>query len=538
MNNINITILNEQNEELTLNNFNIDLMEHQKRILFYIYNYEKNIIYKLDFLKKYNCDFISTYVIVNIFLSNNYFNFILKNIKKKLPVQKIICINDIVGSGKSYMALSVIKNTEADIYKNFNLNSYKNIIIVKFKLIKQWCEYLNRCNMLFICVNTNLKLKELVNSIEKYNIILLSYNFIKQYYETFNHLIYLRCFVDEYDNIATYSRNNIEYVNKILFQQSIFKYIISSTLNHKELLNKSTNVSLPISYIKNNSVLIINKLNLPQPIIKKYELKNKAFDIVLSLNNNDSDIIKQINADNYTNGNDIIYTIFNDLISEKNNLEKLTNDYQSESGTLILKKINNINTNINNIKDRILIDNCPICFERINNKILLLCCNNVCCKDCLLKITKCMMCRQEIKKTKFTSLTDSIKHKIDHIKNLTVEPNSKILILGDNKYHIKKDNLEEISYTLFNTNTLKILDGNTNTCNKAVDDFKNGNVNILYLKNYTSIVGFNFEFVTDLIILCTLSYNDLTQLIGRLQRIGRINSATIHIYDYEYKICH
>jgi len=143
-----------------------------------------------------------------------------------------------------------------------------------------------------------------------------------------------------------------------------------------------------------------------------------------------------------------------------------------------------------------------------------------------------MMCRKEIKKTKFTSLTDSIKHKIDHIKNLTFEPNSKILIIGDNIHCIKKDNLEEISYNLFNTNMVRILTGNTNTCNKIINDFKNDNINILYLKDYTSIVGFNFEFVTDLIILGDLLDEELTQIIGRLQRIGRVKTANIHIYKY------
>ena len=82
-----------------------------------------------------------------------------------------------------------------------------------------------------------------------------------------------------------------------------------------------------------------------------------------------------------------------------------------------------------------------------------------------------------------------------------------------------------------------MLKGSSNVLSKTINEYKNGDINVLLLdaENYGS--GLNLEMTTDIIIYNNLGESLEKQVIGRGQRLGRKESLTVTYLQYnnEYK---
>ena len=70
---------------------------------------------------------------------------------------------------------------------------------------------------------------------------------------------------------------------------------------------------------------------------------------------------------------------------------------------------------------------------------------------------------------------------------------------------------------------------------KAIDEFKSGKIKVIYLNSQYNGAGIELTEATDIIIMNKMKEHMQNQIIGRAQRMGRVNTLTVHniIYDQE-----
>ena len=112
------------------------------------------------------------------------------------------------------------------------------------------------------------------------------------------------------------------------------------------------------------------------------------------------------------------------------------------------------------------------------------------------------------------------------------------LIFSDNNYFFKNIKLELDNHSISN----RTLKGNTNTINSIIRKYKNHDINVLLLNMKHCGSGINLEMSDNIYIMNFLSSDMETQVIGRVNRIGKKNDLNInyylttHEYDFYKKI--
>lgn len=526
--------------------FNIKLWQNQKNLITYLLNLE-NIFIEMGNIKNNILALANKYIDIHKSISvmpyhdKKFIDEIRYSISK---VKKIMCICDDVGQGKSYIALTI----SCQKYDAFEQKL--NIIIVPFKLIKQWKTYINNLKVLkYYVINTTKSLNDYTYENEDISILLVSDAFISKVYtqkfNKYNTKIFLRCFVDEYDFVEKKYKNRIEEI----FEISKFNYIISSTYicnppfvpisNDKKYINIH---EYPIKYhiIKINTFLkLFEKLSVDDlKILENYDISNydNSDELFQNIFKTKQDKISNLKKDLLDYIKTIDYRILNKYhiqnVDFKNVLEifeliKYEKNIENDIYDKIISEINN-----KNIVNRLISNECNICLMDDKEKIILLCCCNWVCSTCIEQIAICPYCRKDIKMSANTNnMKFKTETKIDKLTKLNFENDSKIVILG-NDQEIKMENLQKMSLKWFKNTNIILLKGNSNICNKKIDDFKNDpNNNILYFPDLKSVCGFNLEFVTDLILIGSINSSKKQQIVGRVQRIGRTKPLNIYQFD-------
>lgn len=223
----------------------------------------------------------------------------------------------------------------------------------------------------------------------------------------------------------------------------------------------------------------------------------------------------------------------------------------------IQKQIDEINQKIDCIKKRILENNhCAICTDDITNKVIVSCCNNPFCFECIsISLTHklvCPMCRASIGTNNIIALDNDIKdeedeileenekqdydrEKIENFKlyfdKLIEQPNKKLLIFskyeasfGDIKKYIESKNIK--------FSELKGVAGRiTNIVNKY-KSFDEDRIDVLLLNAQYFGSGLNLENTSDIFLYHNMGVPLTTQVIGRAQRPGRTEPLTVTRFYY------
>ena len=75
--------------------------------------------------------------------------------------------------------------------------------------------------------------------------------------------------------------------------------------------------------------------------------------------------------------------------------------------------------------------------------------------------------------------------------------------------------------------------GAISTREKNVASFKNGDVSVIFLNSENNGSGLNLQESTDLIVYHDMDSSTLSQIIGRANRLGRVNSLQVHHLQIE-----
>lgn len=332
-------------------------------------------------------------------------------------------------------------------------------------------------------------------------------------------------------------------------------------------------------YLKSDDEFVEKSFSLPEYTTRIIKCKN-------TLNHNvlhglvDQNIMDMINAGDIKgamthmgcqieNPKSII-----DLVTKK--LEKFLRDrkaeFQYKSGLTytneaakkqaldnVQKQIDETEKKIDCIKTRIFENNtCPICADEITARVIVSCCNNPFCLECitmsLAHKPSCPLCRKAIgtehiiaidedcehkKPKEEEELTDEDREKIDNFKKYFMERyesgDKKILIFSKYEASFKdiKDFLDEKDITYSE------LKGVSGRVRNIVEKYKSSGDNrldvlLLNAKHFGS--GLNLENTTDIFMYHNMGGPLTNQVVGRAQRPGRTGPLTITRLCYDNEI--
>lgn len=334
---------------------------------------------------------------------------------------------------------------------------------------------------------------------------------------------------------------------------------------------------------RNQDSLINKRIKLPP--LKSNIISVKAVQIINILNGVvDNDILGLIAADDVeaaikkvgvttTSSDSIIEVVCNDLVKQKKMEEHAISELESKewkNENAQLKaieghrdKIKEIEKKMEMIKKRITEEKMdPITYEPIQTPAVTPCCKNTfdykTITEYLIRDNtgkKCPMCRQPLDHRKLivikegknevvvqpnrsmkTQVFDSKQDALDHLlysirKN---NKNAKIIISSG---QVKNFNDVDAAFSK-NRLSLRKLEGNIQSRNKTLREFKEGDLNGIYLPAYDAGSGLHLVNATDLIIMHKLSEGFRDQVIHRAHRLGRTTSLNLYeiLYENEFNI--
>tara|TARA_B100000405_G_scaffold263171_1_gene199352 strand:- start:378 stop:2195 length:1818 start_codon:yes stop_codon:yes gene_type:complete len=230
-------------------------------------------------------------------------------------------------------------------------------------------------------------------------------------------------------------------------------------------------------------------------------------------------------------------TIFVNEDIKRKRIAKLTTDLQS------------IETKISLIKQRIhASEMCTICLERPQVKTITKCCNNSFCLQCLTewlrKKPSCPLCKSSmlmdrdvfvVKDDSMESEADEEPTKLQYLDKILSETNDDSRILIFSEYDSSFMEIEN----LLRKHAIKYSRLKGNGINRSVDEYRNGNLQVLLVNSTAYGSGLNLENTTDVVLFHKMDNDIESQVIGRAQRPGRTSQlkAWYLLNKNEYDKC-
>ncbi len=210
---------------------------------------------------------------------------------------------------------------------------------------------------------------------------------------------------------------------------------------------------------------------------------------------------------------------------------------------------------VNMIIERVEETTCPVCLEDFTDegdvkKVVVRCCNNVFCLDCLKehlrRSNKCAKCRQKISTqmlivseetgvpklceavgkpklfTPSSGLKDKLDYVLDIVKQETATPGRKLLIFSDyaGTFRTVRALLETLNVSFAE------IEGTSKTMEATVDQYQRGNTRVLLIDSMHYGAGLNLEMTSAVILIHRT--DRMKQIVGRAQRIGRTTPLVVY----------
>ena len=233
-------------------------------------------------------------------------------------------------------------------------------------------------------------------------------------------------------------------------------------------------------------------------------------------------------------------------------------DAKKKSLEKIEVKIKDLESKIDCIKKRVLeTEGCPICFDEIKNRVILTCCGNPFCYECItLSLNtknSCPLCRSQVCKHDMVFLQDADGGKKANPEEDEDEDTSRSKLENLDKYltEILAENetpsiliFSEYEKSLYDIQTMlkskeinfSQLQGQSSFIDKTVQRFKNKEIPILLLNSRYFGSGLNLENTTHMFMFHKMKNHIDKQVIGRAQRPGRIEPLQLYRMCYSNEL--
>jgi hypothetical protein len=417
-----------------------------------------------------------------------------KSLVNKEPEVILGIMNDPPGSGKTYAILTqiLIDNTPG-----------ANIIIVPQNIYGQWRQstetifknHINKCKFVskYADVIEIFGYPHLVNT---FKVILLQDNFAEAYLKTLNdkNISVSRIIIDEVDIMDRYVQSVVP--SKFVWlmsasytdQKQLGPYIIG---DHKKVICKC------------HPDFVKKSINLPEPLTTKYSCDDNHITIFENILNEtemkalragDLSIIKRLmNASgqvNLENINDVIGRYAEYLFKKSEQLEEVQKEVERCKQSLNENDKKEINILIDKLN---MLERYRENSEILNKKL-----------ETLPDMTTLT--------TKDTYLEGDIVNK------MLQDRNSKWLVFNDNGNVLIKYQMYLMGRGI---KTVMLDGGNQKMIERTLNDYKEGDVQVLLLNSMIEGAGMNLENTTHLLFMHKTEEKFVEQVVGRAQRYGR-----------------
>jgi SNF2 family DNA or RNA helicase len=224
----------------------------------------------------------------------------------------------------------------------------------------------------------------------------------------------------------------------------------------------------------------------------------------------------------------------------KNNLKASIKNYNEKMEDLDFK-IKSLQERVSNIGNK----SCPVCLDDINNPVMINCCKNIFCFECLSEsfkhVKKCPYCRCPGSAKDFVLIGDK-KHdtknhsnpkKLDKLIDIIKQkPDGTFLVFSeyDNTFNNIKDSFIENNITFNN------LVGTGARIKKVITEFNDKKTKVLLLNAKHYGAGLNLQSCSDIIIYHRMDKFLEKQVIGRGQRPGREGILNVNYLCYSHEL--
>jgi hypothetical protein len=224
----------------------------------------------------------------------------------------------------------------------------------------------------------------------------------------------------------------------------------------------------------------------------------------------------------------------------KQGLEYSSLQIKEQSLNHLQEKIKHIKEQMKSMKERIenyKNDVCPICYDEANDALLTPCCTQIFCAMCVLQSISrnptCPMCRANVNPSSLKKLsTENVvvsnsmeiedsnqpKKKIDTFFDIIEKnPKGKFLVFSrfDNSF------IEIMNGCTARNLVTKELKGSKDMIASMLNNFREGNINILLMNTIQMGAGLNITEASHVILLHSMTHEEEKQILGRAYRVGR-----------------
>lgn len=508
-------------------------------------------------------------------------------------------LGDIPGYGKSFSVVSLIlrdnmqwdiskRHEKADIktvnhclkvvQKTSKIRVRSNLLLCSSTLIEQWKEYFS------FVQNGTLEIKEISNKKDvdekfdpnDWDVLIVSSARYNELMDKFPNVVWKRFIFDEASSTHINAMRHIS-AGFTWFISATYKDILrcggTSTHYMRSFFSRIDWSMLNSFVIKNPVDFVKHSFKMPQIINKTHMCLNPRILNVLS-NYIDHDTKTMIAAGDIKGailrigGGTALGSNLFDIVSKKQK-EKLTQarfsldmwKSREQSGLNVKtevafweKRIVDIEKTIGELKDKynnLLEDDCTICYNNINNPILIPCCQNLFCGTCIMKWLEtnksCPMCRSSInvkeliyiKKENDENDDDKKEEKKEEKReDKKITKQDKVLEIVSNGL---KENRKFLIFSMYDESfniIRRALDGydidfveicgSKATRDSKLKKFRENKVNVVFLNSRFNGAGINLETATDIILYHEMPPGIKDQVVGRALRIGREKDLIIH----------
>jgi SNF2 family DNA or RNA helicase len=506
---------------------------------------------------------------------------------------KMGILGDIPGYGKSYSIVSLIARDamewkEGGVYENqiyrlsgpnmiysfyYQENFTKireNLIVVSTSILSQWEEYFKSSNLKVFVVTTRKTIEKFVPN--NWDVVLISSNmynlFVTSVADQGNYC-WKRFIYDEpgvthipsmkpvHAGFYWFVTADSDDLYLTAGRKGYSSHFLHSIFRH---LNYDT---IKILTIENSEEYIRESFKMPDTVFKYHRCLNPYLLRVIK-NHITNDINIMIQAGNIKGAlealgggeqGNIIDVLSRRKKSElevaefKESFYKERQPIHTSEYERWKNKVENLKKEIGELEDKyknITAEDCSICYNNLEDPVLLPKCQHLFCGACILEWYKtkntCPLCRSQEDLNSLIYIKDGKdEKKIDEAETkLMSKPKTIINVIknqdNNSKFIIFSDYDETFNQlkTLFLENEIKWIEltGTSITKNKKLKSFKEGDISVIFLNSKINCAGINLEECTDIILYHDMDYNVQTQIIGRANRIGRKTNLTVHKFQY------
>jgi hypothetical protein len=446
-----------------------------------------------------------------------------------------------------------------------------NLILASQTIIKQWEKELSATNLQFCIIST----KKQITGCDPndFDVIVISPTMYNQFMSHYNGrtpypFAWKRFIFDEPQN------TNISTMKPIM---AGFNWFITAT--PQMMLNKSRNRNSFITnmfhfglhrpifdalIVKNSDSFVRQSYTLPETVHRYYDTYQPLCNIVRGIAS--ESVTKMLEADNIAGAIKLLggtlentgdASIFDLLKKRKTDeledIQYKINRYRERGDSVKEDKWKSkhefIKQQLTNLQQRI--DNisavqCVICTDTCTKPVMTSGCCHIFCGTCILTWLKsnptCPVCRYRANSNELIYI-DTSKTELSQSTRSNNNDSNKILTKQQTVAKIIKDNpsgkfiifsgFEETFVNIracLNSDGIKYGEilGKKENREAIVNQFKHGNIKVLFLNSINSGDGLNLQEATDIILYHNVSTGLETQILGRANRIGRNIDLSVH----------